>query len=76
MVYDSLAEKLEMDYEETKAHIEDGNQRIMACYSNNYEPPEGYGELDISPHQSLLPSWFKMPVITGSISLVNLVSNW
>lgn len=60
MVYDSLVEKLESDYDETVKHLEAGNQRIKAWYSDDFESPEGFDELEKPPHQYLLEQAAKL----------------
>lgn len=50
---ESLADKLQRDIEETGSHIDKGDQRILAWYRDELNPPEGTPALDKAPHESL-----------------------
>lgn len=40
--------------EEVQSHLEAGDQRIKAWYSDDFDPPEDFPELKTAPHQYLI----------------------
>jgi|GEM_PF-3606611 hypothetical protein len=47
-------QNLQQALEEVQSHLEAGDQRIKAWYSDDFDPPENFPELETAPHQYLI----------------------
>jgi hypothetical protein len=47
-------QNLQRALEEIQSHLEAGDQRIKAWYSDDFDPPDDFPELEIAPHQYLI----------------------
>lgn len=67
MVDETPTQNLKHALREVQSHLEAGDQRIKSWYSDDFDPPEKFPELEAPPHQYLIERGAKLHTFAADL---------